>query len=245
MEISEHELRRLVREVDDEHRAGMETLADDLAEIHLGSQPADPSRRTLMGRAALGGLAVALGGALLPIGELFGAGPAAADTAPPTDAQLVAYSETVELALVQSYNQASTINVIANPAIRTMLTTFAGHHQDHATAFAALAQKIGANAVHRPNPKLLSIATGQFQAARDQLRVLAIGGLLENAAAATYLQELATLKQVDAQQLAAAVMPVESQHCAAFGTAAGSPITDFIPAFLTPDAAIDPTKYTS
>lgn len=245
MEISEHELRRLVREVDDEHRAGMETLADDLADTHLGSRPADPTRRRLMSRAALGGMALAIGSTVLPIAELLGADPAAADAAPPTDAQLVTYSETVELSLVQAYTQAANLTIITNPAIRTMLTTFAGHHQQHADAFSTLAPRVGATATHRPNPKLLSIATGQFQAARDQARVLAIGGLLENAAASTYLLELATLKQIDAQQLAASILPVESQHCAAFGAAAGLALTDYIPAFLTPDAAIDPAKYTS
>ena len=109
--------------------------------------------------------------------------------------------------------------------------------------FAALAGRVGATATHRASPRLLSITSGQFTAARDQARILEIGGLVENAAAATYLLALGILKGAEAQRLSASILPVESQHCAAFGVAAGIAISDFVPNFLTPDNAIDPSKY--
>src|SRR6185312_15378189 len=106
MEISEQELRRLVRDVDDQHRAGMETLHDELAAMHAsGSAPAakdpDPaggtSRRRFLGRAALGGVTLAIGTAVVPLVDLLDAAPAAAADAVPTDPQLVAFAEGVEL----------------------------------------------------------------------------------------------------------------------------------------------------
>jgi hypothetical protein len=250
MEISEQELRRLVREVDDQHRAGMETLDDDLAALHASgparSGPAvdaGSSRRRFLQRAALGGVTLAIGTASVSLVDLLEATPAGAADAVPTDAQLVAFAESVELALVQAYGSAGNMTIVGSPAVKTLLTTFAGHHQQHADAFAALGTRLNANSNHRPNPKLLSVASGQFTAARDLPRVLEIGGLLENAAAATYLLALGILKQAEAQKLSASILPVESQHCAAFGVAAGAATGDFVPNFLTPDNAIDPAKY--
>jgi len=258
MEISEQELRRLVRDVDDRHRAGMETLDDELAAIHAsgssrsagsggetpdGEIDSGSSRRRFLSRAALGGLTLAIGSATVPLVDLLDAAPAAAADAVPTDPQLVAFAEGVELALVGAYTSAANMTIVSSPAVKTMLTTFAGHHQQHADAFAALGSRINANSGHKSNPKLLSVANGQFTAARDLPRVLEIGGVLENAAAATYLFTLGILKQVEAQKLSASILPVESQHCAAFGVASGAALGDFIPNFLTPDNAIDPSKY--
>src|SRR5690348_2895864 len=98
MEISEQELRRLVRDVDDQHRAGMETLEDELAAIHAsgssqsassGSETPDgeidtgSSRRRFLSRAALGGLTLAIGSATVPFVDLLDAAPAAAADAVP------------------------------------------------------------------------------------------------------------------------------------------------------------------
>ena len=50
MEISEQELMLAVRDVDDMHRGGMETMADDIAELHSGEGRTlmEPSRRRFL-----------------------------------------------------------------------------------------------------------------------------------------------------------------------------------------------------
>src|SRR5258707_56133 len=115
MEISDQELRRLVRDVDDQHRAGMETLDEELTQVHAsrpapgggdgdGGGDADgasgTSRRGFLRRAAFGGLTFAIGTATVSVVDLLEATPAGAADEVPTDAQLVAFSESVELALV-------------------------------------------------------------------------------------------------------------------------------------------------
>jgi hypothetical protein len=65
MEISEGQLRRMVREVDDVHREGMSTFAEDNRELVFGelrTGRAGTSRRRFLAGAAGGG------GALLSVG---------------------------------------------------------------------------------------------------------------------------------------------------------------------------------
>ena len=245
MEISEHDLRRLVAEADEHHRAGMGRLEADLTELHLGEgrEPSPTSRRHLLQRVAAGGAAIAIGATVVPMLDLVR--PAAAQTADetPTDADLVAFGESLELALAAAYAQAATAAAAGTGAVKSALITFAGHHQQHASAFATVGTKLSAKSTHKPNPKLLDVAHGQFAAARDADQVLDVGFLLETAAASTYMVALETLKNTDAMKLAASVLPVESQHAVAFGAARGKAITDLVPTFVLPDHALDTSKY--
>jgi hypothetical protein len=66
-------LRRMTAEVDEQHRAAMATIDEDLAEAHFGTaRPAAPARRQFLQRAAAGA-AVAIGGVVLPMGTLAAA----------------------------------------------------------------------------------------------------------------------------------------------------------------------------
>src|SRR5687768_4930456 len=58
MEISEKALRSLVRDVDEQHRDGMRTLRDDIADAHA---VAVTSRRRVLAGAGIGGAALAGG----------------------------------------------------------------------------------------------------------------------------------------------------------------------------------------
>src|SRR4051812_5444159 len=112
MEISQHELRRLVRDVDDRHPASLASFEDDLAEQHAGSAGGErSSRRQLLRRALAGGIVVGVGSTVLSLTEL--AGPAfAADS----DADLMAFAEGVELALVTAYGEAQAMPLAAGAA---------------------------------------------------------------------------------------------------------------------------------
>ena len=73
METSERELRAMVRAVDEAHREGMATVADDIAALHHGegSRSMGPTRQQLARGVGLGGTAVALGAAMIPLSALF------------------------------------------------------------------------------------------------------------------------------------------------------------------------------
>jgi hypothetical protein len=237
METSERELRAMVRAVDESHRDGMATVADDIAELHRGegARLMGPTRQQLARGVGLGGTAVALGSAIIPLTALFSQAYAQSG-----DAGLAAFAESVELAAVEAYKAAASSGKVTTPAVLEAATTFAGHHTEHAAAFGAAA---GSSATKKPNAKLLEAVGPQLGAAADEAAVLEIAYGLENAAAATYLFALGALTSKEALQLTASILPVESQHAVVLGSVLGKPATDFIPGFETVDLAVDPAKY--
>src|SRR5947209_15021138 len=138
MEISEGRLRRYVREADEAHRVGMATITDDIARLHADRAGpfAAMSRRRVVGGVGIGGITITLGSTLLPWHELVG--PGWADQAQ-DDRALAKFAQSLELAAVAGYQAAATSGKITTPAVVTAAQTFAGHHQDHAKAFGALA----------------------------------------------------------------------------------------------------------
>jgi len=239
VEITERELDRLVRAVDETHREGMETMAADVAELHHGEgqRIRAATSRSLLATAGLGGAVVAIGSMLLPVGRLVGV--AGAQTG---DAGIAAFAESVELAAVAAYMAAAQSEKVTTPAVLQAATTFAGHHQEHGAAFGAAA---GSASTKKANQKLVDMVAPQIQAAAGENAVLEIAYSLENAAAATYLFALGALTSKAALQLTASILPVESQHAVVLGTVLGKPATDktFLPSFQTQDAAVTPDQF--
>jgi rubrerythrin len=168
-----------------------------------------------------------------------------------TDEQIAAFAESLELAAVAAYQAAAA--KITTPAVASAAGTFAGHHSQHATAFASLAK--GA-ATGKPNPKLLQTIAGELHDAPDEKTTVKIAFDLENAAASTYLYALGVLSAAGALQLTASILPVESQHAVVLGQVLGLPMfeatagssdpyagTGYVPTFVTQDQKIDPAVY--
>jgi ferritin-like protein len=239
MEISEGRLQALVREVDEVHRAGMATIAADIAELHAGEgrRAMGATRRHVLRGLGVGGISIAIGSTVLPWNGLLD--PAWADQAA-DDKALAKFAESVELAAVAAYQAAAASGKITAAAVLSAAQTFASHHRDHAAAFGGLA---GDASTAKPNPLVLAAVTGQIKAAPDQNGVLGIALDLENGAAATYLFALGALADLNALKLTASILPVESQHAVVLGTALGKQLKDLVPAFQTADAKIDPAKF--
>ncbi|MGH9149118.1 MAG: ferritin-like domain-containing protein [Acidimicrobiales bacterium] len=243
MEISTRDLRQLAADVDDQHRDGMRTMASDIRGLHAETRAARSgmSRRGFLTRAGIGGAALSIGGTVLPIGRLI---PAAYGQAL-TDGDIAAFAESVELAAVEAYRAAAASGKLM-PAVVTLGTMFAGHHTEHAKAFAGAS---GGKAKGKPNPKLLDAVGGQLKAAADQKAILTIAFDLENAAAATYMFALGALQSKAALALTASILPVESQHAVVLGQAIGKPAKDLFPAggannaFETSGKAVDPAQF--
>jgi len=252
MEISETALRRLVGDVDDQHRAGLATLPADLAELHHGEgrRTMAASRRQFLQGVGLGGLALTIGPAVLPLQGLLS--PAAAATAPKlTDEQIAAFAESLELAAVAAYQQAAA--KLTTPAVVSAASTFAGHHAQHATAFAALSK---GKATGKPNPRLLQTLSAEIHDAASENATIQIAYDMENAAASTYLYALGVLTDKAALELTASILPVESQHAVVLGQALGlAPFTlatgstdpyagsGYVPYFVTQDLKVDQAVY--
>lgn len=215
MEMSDQALGRWVRDV------------DDLRAV---------SRRRFVQGAAIGGLALTIGTSMLPASHLLT--PALGQE--PTAADLAAFAESMELAAVEAYTVAGAGGKIKNKAVADAVATFAGHHAEHAKAFAALSD---GKATGRPNPKLLDTVAGQLKSATDEKAVIQLAFDLEDAAAATYMSALGVLDNPQALALTASVLPVESQHATMLGAVLAKRGDDLVPAFETKDRALDPATF--
>lgn len=232
MEISERHLRQMAGAVDEQHHDGMGSMASDIAELHSETrQYRAESGRSFLAKAG----ALAIGGSLLSFRSLM---PAGAEEKI-TDADIAAFAESVELAAVEAYKAAAGSGKLM-PAVVEIGTMFAGHHAEHAKAFASAS---GGKASGKPNPKLLEAVGGQLKNATDQKSILTIAYDLENAAAATYMFALGALQDDRALALTASILPVESQHAVVLGSALGKPPTEFVPNFESKDKAVDPAKF--
>ena len=239
MPISSRHLRALLRDVDDQHRDGMRTMAADVAELHHGegAKVMGPSRRTFLKGLGLGS-GVAIGAAVLPMRQLLA--PVLRAGQALDDATIAAFAESVELAAVAAYMAAAGSGKVTTPAVGEAATLFAGHHTEHAAAFAAAA---GDRATGKANAALVAELGPVLMNAADEAALLEIAYTVENAAAATYLFALGALTSAAALSLTASILPVESQHAVVLGTVLGKPLTDLVPGFQNEDGFLDPAKY--
>jgi len=234
VEISERELRRMVADSDDQHRAAMDTFTEDNRGLIFETAP---SRRKFLAGLGFGSAAVVVGSAVLPMGRLM---PRAWAQSAPSDSDIATFAASVEYAAVAAYTAAAKSGLIKTPAVLQAATTFAGQHQQHGDAFKAA----GTNPNVMANKGVLDSVTPQLMAAKTENDVVALAYGLENAAAATYIFALGVLNNDKAYNAVASVMPVEAQHAIALGFVLGKTLDDktFMPSFETADGHVDPAK---
>jgi hypothetical protein len=235
VEISERELRRMVADSDDQHRAAMDTFAEDNRALIFET---GPSRRKFLAGLGLGSAALVVGSAVIPMGKLT---PRAWAQTTPSDGDIATFAASVEFAAVAAYTAAAKSGLIKNKAVLEAATAFAGQHQQHGEAFKAA----GTNPNVVANKGVLDSITPQLTAAKTENDVVALAYGLENAAAATYIFALGVLNNEKAYNAVASVMPVEAQHAIALGFVLGKPLDDktFMPSFETQTGALDPAKF--
>ena len=133
MEITDKALRAELRDVDDLHRDGMATMADDVRELHAETRD---SRRSLATTAALTGAAVTIGSMVLPLNKLISANAAALD-----DPTIAAFAASVEYAAVAAYTAAAKSGKVTTPGVAAAATLFAGPHNAHADLFLSASRR--------------------------------------------------------------------------------------------------------
>jgi hypothetical protein len=245
VEISEQTVRALMAATDDQHRAGMATLDDEIRELHSSTRHlrtavardggTHEGAGRLVRRAATAGAVVAIGSQLVPLGSLLPRA-AAADG----DAGIAAFAQSVELTAVAAYTAAAQSGLVTTKAVLDAAVMFSGHHTEHAAAFGAAAGDAATNAL---NQKLLDALSPSLAAATTENDVIKIAYDLENAAAATYLFALGALESVAALQLTASILPVEAQHAVVLGQVIGADAATLLPPFETETGFVDPAMY--
>jgi len=194
------------------------------------------TRRQVLRTLGVGSVAVVIGSAVVPLAAVFDAAPVGAAD----DGATAAFLQSVELAAVQGYGQASFAGRVTTPAAVSALSAYVAHHTAHAQAIGQYATG-GSTGV--PNPTLVSALGGQLAATSDEAGVLTVLSTFETALASTYLAAVGTLSANAARVLCASILVVEAEHAIVLGLGAGTALATLVPAFVTEDPKIDPTKY--
>ncbi len=255
-------IRRLVEQVDEQHRDAMRSLTDDLADAHFGA-PDDrtaESRRRFVRRLSLGG-AVALGSVALPVAALTSRAAAQTDdtaggtddtaaadesSIPQADLTIVEFAESLELSAHAAYVVAAD-SPLLSPAELELCATFGRHHNEHATALGGLLVEAGVRESEEeegvPLGPLVSVLAPQIQGAADAAAVLTVLLSIEEGAAATYLSALGALESETVAGPAASIMPIEAQHATVLGQLLDLPPDQWLPTFQGTEGAFDPAEY--
>ena len=220
MQISAKELRHLANDVDDMHHEAMRTFKEEASELHLGA--ARGARRSFMkktGLAAVGGALLSTGGGLATFTRPGGVASAQDGL---TDTVIAGYAQSVELAAVAAYTAAAPK---LSGDVLAVATLFAGHHQEHADAFGAVA---GDDARPEPNQKLVDAVTPTLTAVAEADPSEELTGMIltfakgiENQAAYTYAAALTLLTDPAYAAATSTILPIEAQHATVLSLALG------------------------
>jgi hypothetical protein len=156
------------------------------------------------------------------------------------DSGIAAFAQSIELGLVQTYAAIGATGIVTTPAAVNAIMTSGSDHDEHAQALGDVA---GSAATSTPNRKLVNSYRAEVRKAADERALLDIAYRLENQAAATYLFALGVLEATGAVQLAASILPVESQHAVALATLLGKDARETFPTFQTQDEALKPDEF--
>ena len=264
MDISKDELRRQLRDLDQEHREVMpkwrnslmrllvddtETPAEAKADVLLGGF----NRRRFM---KLSGLAVA-GGTVLAAcgsdkksndtskGSTATTATTAISAASKTDQTIARTAASLENFAVAVYDKAIT-NAAAlkiTAPVAKAATLFKSQHTEHASAFNAAATQLGGQPYTDPNPTAAKAFETQIAALKTEQDVLKFAFALEQIAAQTYQGVGMKLSTPMLRQTAMTVGGVEARHMAILAHFITPPTTVPAAAFQPVDKAVDSSFY--
>jgi hypothetical protein len=243
--VDPKELRRLVAEVDEEHRDTMRGAVDEMAETFFGAQAAasSASRRSFLQRVGVGGLLAAGGVAALAAPARAAESATTGSTLParPTtdDLKLIAFAQSVELAAVEAYAKAAGTGKISSDVL-VVAKAFMGHHREHAQALSGLA---GSAVTNKPNGAILAEFGPKIERAGTEKDLLEIAFTLETAAASSYAALVGLFSSSDACYRAISIGPIEARHAVVLGTVLGKDLGALIPALEPTSAALTPSAY--
>ena len=247
--MSMRALRQLTEFADHQHNEAMASLRDELGEAHLSE--ADPThvatRRNFVRNLGLGGAAIAFGTMLVPVAGLLDQ--AAAQIPTPTDkgadmpagdTNLLVFAQGLELTLQAVYQAITATGKLQGQPLQTA-RIFALHHRQHASLLASLTPK--AQVPTQPNAKILALFSGPIASAPDANALMQVAFNIETGAASTYQLAMGALANWQGAAAVATIEPIEAQHATVWGQTLNLPIEQWMPAFQTTAASLNPTNY--
>jgi len=267
MDINHDELRRELRDLDQEHRQVMPKWRDSLMRLLVDDTetPTEAKADVLLGGfnrrrfMELSGLAV-VGGTLLAAcgndkkkSESGGAtqttaaatATTAASGALKTDQTIARTAASLENFAVAVYDKAI-MNAAAlkiSAPVAKAATLFKAQHEDHAKAFNAAATQLGGQPYTDPNPTAAKAFETKIAALKTEQDVLNLAFGLEQIAAQTYQGVGMKLSTPMLRQTAMTVGGVEARHMAILAHFLTPPMTVPAAAFQPVDKAVDASFY--
>ncbi|GAA1943160.1 ferritin-like domain-containing protein [Kitasatospora viridis] len=260
--ISECELVRLTRDMQDAHRATLPAMhagAVDLTEeirARAAGEPRDAGRRRFL--LGAGGAAVAVTLAACSSSKSGGSAASSAASGAASmsgsasgqytgDLKVVALATALENQAVGAYQaaldaaKAGKLGTVP-PAVATFITTAMGQHADHAKAWNAVLTGAGKPAITNVPLSNQAATVQALNAATDVGTVAKLALSLEDQAAQTYLFATYNVTSPGGIATAATIAPVEAMHAAILNYVLGQyPVPDD---FLPTDKAASPSLLT-
>lgn len=224
-------LRAAVTEWKEVLAAGGEPEHESEPQLTCGA--ANASRRRFLigtgGAIAAGGLLAACGSSPAAsrhrAGSSARAGTSGSSSTPPgsglsgSDAKALAVDASIENLAVAAYTKgiaAAKAGKLGSvpPAVPVFAETARSQHEAHAAAFNAVLTAGGKRAVHEPDPALTPTVTKKFAAVRTVAGLAELALLLENVAAQSYQDDVASFLSSHARGTSASIQPVEMTHAA-------------------------------
>jgi hypothetical protein len=180
---------------------------------------AQEHRQSIQRSLAGAGILTAAGGAAL---VTLLASPAYA--AASADVQMLQTAASIETLAVSTYATALTLPYIggssANPVVKKFCQVTKSQHAEHQAAFNDVVRRLGGKKQTKPDPAFVPVvnkAVSGLSGATPSVGIMGVVSLaleLENVAAETYVNDMSSLKNVNAKRVTASIMGVEAQHVA-------------------------------
>lgn len=262
MDINNDELRRELRDLDQEHREVMPKWRDSLMRLMDDKEtPTEAKADLLLGGfnrrrfMNLSGLALVGGAVLAACGsdKKKDAGATTETTAAATasggnnktDQTIARTAASLENFAVAVYDKAI-MNAAAlkiSGGVAKAAVLFKSQHEEHAKAFNAAATQLGGSPYTDPNPTAAKAFEATIAALKTEQDVLKLAFGLEQIAAQTYQGVGMKLSTPMLRQTSMTVGGVEARHMAILAHFITPPMTVPAAAFQTTDKAIDASYY--
>jgi len=266
MDINKDELRRQLRDLDQEHRQVMPRWRDSVMRLLVDDKetPTEAKADVLLGGfnrrrfMKLSGVAAGAGLVLAACGSddnnestSGGSTDTTAATTPATsggnktDQTIARTAASLEIFAVAVYDKAITNAAalkISDPVAKAAVL-FKSQHDEHAKAFNAAATQLGGQPYTDPNPTAAKAFEAQIAALKTEQDVLKFAYALEEIAAQTYQGAGMKLSTPMLRQTAMTVGGVEARHMAILGHFITPPTTVPAKAFQPTEKAVDSSFY--
>ncbi len=241
IEASNTELAAMTKSMDELHHdqslPALHSAVEDWTEAIRQEQAADVESRPLAtsrrhfilgaGGLAAGGLAIAAcGSSTKPAAKkttttspAVGAPAQGSSSLGSSDAKSIAVDASIENLAIFAYTAGIAAAVAGKlgkvpPAVPDFAETALAHHKAHTAAFNAVLTAAGLKGVMTPDPVLTPIVRKAFAKVKDVTGLAELAVLLENTAAQSYQDDVASMTNKHAIETSASIQPVEMTHAA-------------------------------